>query len=96
MTTEYEKLKSKAHGKWKEIILGTTSISINQLDRRHQSCPFCGGKDRYRFDDYQGEGNWFCNNACSGRQSNNGFGFLMMYFSENFSQVYKRVKEYLQ
>jgi len=89
-------VKYQAKGRWREIILGLTSVTSHQLDKRHQSCPFCGGKDRYRFDDYLSDGNWFCNRACSGRQSSNGFGFLMMYFNEDFNQVYKRVKEYLK
>ena len=27
----------------------------------------CGGKDRYRFDDQDGTGSWFCN-RCGGKQ----------------------------
>lgn len=91
----YEKVKANARGRWKEIILALTSINSDQLRNKHQPCPFCGGDDRYRFDDKRSDGNWFCNQACTGRQSNNGFGFLMAYFNEDFRTVCKRVEHYI-
>ncbi|SUE86050.1 bacteriophage P4 DNA primase [Salmonella enterica] len=33
---------------------------------RHQSCPVCGGSDRFRFDDKEGRGTWFCNQCGAG------------------------------
>lgn len=33
---------------------------------RHGPCPFCGGKDRFRMDDLDGRGTWFCNNCGAG------------------------------
>lgn len=89
------KTKELARGRWKEIIQSLTGISSKQLTNKHQPCPFCGGTDRYRFDDKYGDGNWFCNQACTGRQSNNGFGFLMAYFNEDFKAIAKRVDKYL-
>ena len=33
---------------------------------RHQACPVCGGSDRFRFDDKEGRGTWFCNQCGAG------------------------------
>lgn len=33
---------------------------------RHGPCPVCGGKDRFRFDDKEGRGTWFCNRCGHG------------------------------
>ncbi|HBX7554319.1 TPA: toprim domain-containing protein, partial [Klebsiella pneumoniae] len=33
---------------------------------RHQACPVCGGADRFRFDDKEGRGTWFCNQCGAG------------------------------
>ncbi len=33
---------------------------------RHQACPVCGGADRFRFDDQEGRGTWFCNQCGAG------------------------------
>ena len=36
--------------------------------KRHGPCPVCGGKDRFRFDDKNGRGTWYCSQCepCSG------------------------------
>ncbi|EDS3795908.1 DNA primase, partial [Salmonella enterica subsp. enterica serovar Bredeney] len=36
------------------------------IKNRHQSCPVCGGSDRFRFDDKEGRGTWFCNQCGAG------------------------------
>lgn len=33
---------------------------------KHGACPACGGKDRFRFDDKNGRGTWFCNSCGNG------------------------------
>ena len=40
---------------------------------KHTSCPACGGKDRFRFDDKQGDGTFYCNQCGAG----NGFQLIM-------------------
>ena len=89
--------KDLVRGRWKQVIPALTGISLDKLTNKHQPCPFCFGHDRYRFDDKSGDGTWFCNQACApgGRQSSNGFGFLMKYFNEDFKTVAKKVDEYL-
>ena len=49
-----------AQGRWNEILAVLAALSAEQLSNRHQPCPLCGGRDRYRFDDRQGSGSWFC------------------------------------
>lgn len=51
----------EAKGKWKDVITDLTSIKQAQLANKHQPCPLCGGDDRYRFDDKDGQGTYFCN-----------------------------------
>ncbi|WP_195831381.1 primase-helicase zinc-binding domain-containing protein, partial [Yersinia enterocolitica] len=48
---------AQACGKW-DFILDALAISHS---KQHSPCPACGGKDRFRFDDRQGMGTWFCN-----------------------------------
>jgi hypothetical protein len=49
-----------AEGKWRDILL-RLSIDVPATAKQHGSCPACGGKDRFRFDDKDGKGSWFCN-----------------------------------
>ena len=48
-----------ARGQWGNIFhaLGITVPAQG----KHGACPVCGGKDRFRVDDKEGKGTWFCN-----------------------------------
>ncbi len=46
-------------------ILAALDISVPS-GGKHGSCPACGGKDRFRFDDKEGRGTWFCNQCGHG------------------------------
>ncbi|MDW5511898.1 primase-helicase zinc-binding domain-containing protein [Serratia proteamaculans] len=52
-----------ATGHW-PVLLPALGIHIT-AGGRAQPCPVCGGKDRFRFDNLQGRGTWFCN-QCGG------------------------------
>ncbi len=55
----------RARGRWKEI-LPRLGIDARFLRNRHGPCPLCGGKDRFRFDDRDGDGTYFCNQCGPG------------------------------
>ena len=42
--------------------------------RHHGPCPVCGGKDRFRFDDKEGRGTWFCSQC----DPQSGGGLLLL------------------
>lgn len=42
--------------------------------RHHGPCPVCGGKDRFRFDDKDGRGTWFCSQC----DPQSGGGLLLL------------------
>lgn len=53
-------------GKWRGVLL-TLGIPSEALTKKHGPCPFCGGKDRYRWDDKDGTGSFFCSQCGAGR-----------------------------
>lgn len=55
----------RAQGRWREI-LPQFGISAQYLRNKHGPCPICGGKDRFRFDDKNGEGTYYCNQCGPG------------------------------
>lgn len=71
MTLRHDTVK-EAQGKWYGIL---TSLGIDQnyLRNKHGPCPMCEGRDRFRFDDKEGKGTWFCNQCGAG----NGIQLLM-------------------
>ncbi|MCT8214002.1 DUF927 domain-containing protein [Proteus mirabilis] len=56
-------VKLKANGQWQAILshLGA-EVPLNT----HTACPHCGGKDRFRFDNKDGNGTFICNQCGSG------------------------------
>jgi putative DNA primase/helicase len=55
----------RARYRWREI-LPQLGIDTRFLQNKHGPCPLCGGKDRYRFDDRDGSGSYFCNQCGPG------------------------------
>ena len=55
----------RARGRWKEI-LPRLGIECRFLVNKHGPCPLCGGRDRYRFDDRDGSGSYYCNQCGPG------------------------------
>ncbi|MDS0781395.1 DNA primase, partial [Serratia marcescens] len=53
-----------ATGHW-PVILPALGIAL-QPNGKPQPCPTCGGKDRFRFDNQDGRGTWFCNQCGAG------------------------------
>jgi putative DNA primase/helicase len=55
----------RARGRWREI-LPQLGIETRFLTNRHGECPLCGGRDRYRFDNRDGSGSYYCNQCGAG------------------------------
>jgi putative DNA primase/helicase len=53
------KTADKARGKWRGILV---SIGVDQkfLTGKHGPCPFCEGRDRFRWDNSNGSGSFYC------------------------------------
>ena len=54
-----------ASGRWPEI-LRQLGVDSRYLSNKHGPCPICGGKDRFRFDDRDGSGSFYCNQCGAG------------------------------
>ncbi len=61
-----------ARGKWKGILL-QLEFSAKNLSGKHGSCPMCGGDDRFRWDNKDGNGTYICNQCGAG----NGMQLVM-------------------
>jgi putative DNA primase/helicase len=55
----------RAQGRWREILPRFGSYT-RFLTNKHGPCPICGGKDRFRFDDRDGSGSYYCNQCGPG------------------------------
>jgi putative DNA primase/helicase len=55
----------RARHRWREI-LPRLGVEGRYLTNRQGPCPMCGGKTRFRFDDKDGEGTYYCNRCGAG------------------------------
>ena len=92
------RIKDLAIGQWPSILGALAGLSSDQLTDKHQPCPLCGGEDRYRFDDQDGSGSWFCN-QCGGKNQSggagNGMDLLLRRTGWTFAEAAKRIEQHL-
>ncbi len=80
-------IKDLARGRWTHI-LSSFGIGEEFLRNKHSACPLCGGRDRYRFDDRNGDGTYFCNGCGAG----DGISLLQGFKGWGFPTVVREVK----
>ncbi|MCA9367679.1 toprim domain-containing protein [Candidatus Kaiserbacteria bacterium] len=80
-----------AAGKWLAIFSAVfPSLRLNH--KKHQPCPVCGGKDRFRlFPDWEETGGAICNQCGAG----NGITWIMRFSNEGFAEACKLVERIL-
>lgn len=71
-----------AAGKWPGI-LAALGVDEKFLGRKHGACPFCGGSDRFRFDDKNGSGSFICSQCGAG----GGMEFLIRLYGWSFKDA---------
>ena len=69
----------RARGKWRGILMAL-EVDERFLVNRHGPCPFCEGRDRYRWDDKDGKGSFICSQCGAG----DGFEFLKRFKGWDF------------
>ena len=64
-------LRERAHGRWRDI-LSRLGVDAKFLKNKHGPCPVCDGDDRFRWDNKDGTGSFFCSHC------NPGDGFTLL------------------
>lgn len=72
---DFDAIKIAAHGRWLTTIFPAVGIHFEKQPNKHQPCPMCGGKDRFRCDNKQGKGTWLCSHCGAG----DGFQLVSLY-----------------
>ena len=91
-------LLAAAADQWPRLLMELAGLAPEQLQNRHQSCPACGGSDRYRWDRDGGPGGWYCN-QCGGKEHRGGGGdgmdLLLRVTGWDFASAARRIEAYL-
>lgn len=74
-----------AKGKWPAIL---AQIGIIVKTNHHGPCPLCGGRDRFRFDDLDGRGTYYCNQCGAG----NGFQLVQRKTKWSTAKIMKEIE----
>jgi putative DNA primase/helicase len=71
---------------WPQVLV-QLGIAESTLQNKHGPCPACGGKDRFRFDNKRGRGDYICGQCGAG----DGFKLLERVYGWQFSEARKQV-----
>jgi putative DNA primase/helicase len=82
----FQQLKHSLHGNYPGVLC-CYGIPESLLTKRHTACPVCGGRDRFRFDNLNGSGSWYCNQCGSG----DGLKLLHKFSGKPYSQLYREL-----
>lgn len=79
-------LRTAAQGRWRGI-LHSLGMDERSLSGKHTACPLCGGKDRFRFDDKDGRGTYFCSGCGAGDGVKLAMGITGLSFKDTAQQI---------
>jgi phage/plasmid primase-like uncharacterized protein len=89
-----DEIKSKAAGRWPDIINRVAGIPDDYLTIKHGPCPKCGGNDRFRvFNDFRETGGCVCS-KCDQKLAD-GFETIRWYLGVDFPAALAKVAEHL-
>jgi len=71
----FDNVKKQARHHWAELLIAA-GIDAKALRNVHGPCPGCGGKDRFRFDNHDGNGTFICSQGNGDNLSGDGFELL--------------------
>lgn len=90
MNAHHQNAQDIARHQW-HYILPSIGIEAHFLRDTHQPCPLCGGKDRFRYDNKDGNGTYFCNQCGAG----NGYTLMQKHLGISFLEAVQIVKNLL-
>ena len=77
-----------SRGHWQGI-LASFGVDRNLLTNNHSPCPCCKGKDRFRFDNKNGNGTYYCNQCGAG----DGMNLLQAFTGRSFKELAKEIEK---
>ena len=73
---DFKQAKLLARGRWEEILSRIGYPFTATAPNEHVACPMCGGVDRFRFDNENGDGSFICSQGTGEAIAGDGFALL--------------------
>jgi putative DNA primase/helicase len=86
--TAQPSLRERTRGRWFGI-LTALGVHSRYLVNKHGPCPICGGKDRFRWDNKNDDGTYFCNQCGAG----SGVDLVMHFRDAPFVEAARMIEE---
>lgn len=86
--SDRQRVWERARGSWASI-LPALGVPAQFLGKRNGPCPMCGGKDRYRFTNFNGDGSWVCNQCGHGT----GIDLVKHCLGVDFAEAARRIEQ---
>lgn len=79
-------VRTVARGRWRGIL---TALGLDErtLSGKHGPCPMCGGRDRFRFDDRESRGTYYCSGCGAGDGVQLAMGVTGLQFREAAQRI---------
>lgn len=84
-------VRQHTHGAWQFVL---SRLGYHFIGGKHEPCPACGGKDRFRFDNHNlvaGDGGWVCSQGGKGTAGGDGLSFLIDHVGMSAKDAVKAV-----
>lgn len=94
MNHQWRDIEPKMIGLWQDALCHLTDINNKSFTGKHQSCPNCSGKDRFRFDNNRhakGDGGYLCSQCGSGT----GMNLIQKLTNWSFSDAVNALGDFL-
>ena len=78
---------NESYGKWTDILV-YLGIDTRYLSGKHTPCPICGGKDRFRYTNRSGNGEYICSQCGAG----NGYTLLRKKFEWDNKELNAQIR----
>lgn len=91
---EFAETKRLANGRWGEILPALLGWPAETCDGRNRPCPGCGGRNRFRFTNYNGDGSVLCN-QCAPDGIGDGFDAVAAFGCVELAEARRLVADYL-
>jgi putative DNA primase/helicase len=84
------RLRERMRGRWSSLV-PMLGLDRRYLTHKNMPCPWCGGRDRFRFIDREGYGNFVCNQCGKG----DGITLAMRLTGLGYAQVAQKIEALL-
>ena len=83
---DFDAVKRDVIGRWDGIY---QALGIEVGDGKHTACPVCGGKDRFRCDNKEGKGTWYCSQCDP--HSGDGWALVQKILNIDFKEAMEQI-----